>query len=277
MPDIRLIALDLDGTLLTSEKKLTDENAAALEACAKAGIEVVPATGRFYKGMPDTVRLLPYVHYVICINGAQVYDVRKDETVCASEIPWQRAVELMRFMDGLPVIYDCYQDGWGWMSQGMYDKAEAYAANPHSLDMILRLRTPVPDLKETLSERKRGVQKVQMFFRDMDRRAEAFPLLREAFPDLEITTSIVNNIEINSKDATKSVGLRKLAAYLGLDMKQTMAFGDDLNDVYVLRDAGVGVAMANGCPEALEAADYVTGDCDRSGVAEAIRKLVLRH
>ncbi|MBQ9910134.1 MAG: HAD family phosphatase [Lachnospiraceae bacterium] len=275
MPDIRLIALDLDGTLLTSDKKLTDENAAALKACAEAGIEVVPATGRFYKGMPDTIRDLPYVHYVICINGAQVYDVGKDETVCASEIPWQRAVELMRFMDGLPVIYDCYQDGWGWMSREMYCKAEEYAANPHSLDMILRLRTPVPDLKETLTERKKGVQKVQMFFKDMDRRAEAFPMLRRAFPDLEVTTSIVNNIEINSRDATKSEGLKKLASYLGLDMKQTMAFGDDLNDVYVLRDAGVGVAMANGCQEALEAADYVTGDCDHSGVAEAIRKLVL--
>ena len=277
MRNIRLIALDLDGTLLDSEKRLTKENAAALQEAAEAGIEIVPATGRFYKGMPEVIRDLPYVHYTICINGAQVYDVRENRTVGASEIPWQRAVELMTYMDSLPVIYDCYQNGWGYMSRAMYDQAEVYAANPHSLDMILRLRTPVPDLKEYLAEKKEGVQKVQMFFRDMEARAVAMQELKKAFPDLEVTTSIVNNIEINSKEATKSVGLKKLADYLQIDMAETMAFGDDLNDVTILAAAGIGVAMGNSCPEAKEAADHVTSDCDHSGVAEAIRKLVLNE
>ena len=71
-PDIHLIALDLDGTLLTSQKQLSPRNLAALTRAAELGIEIVPATGRFYGGMPDFIRALPFLHYALTINGAQV-------------------------------------------------------------------------------------------------------------------------------------------------------------------------------------------------------------
>ena len=270
MHNIRLIALDLDGTLLDADKQLSKENAAALARAAEAGIEIVPATGRFYRGMPKLIRDLPYVHYVISINGADVYDVVRQKTVCGSGIPWQRAVAVMEQLDELPVIYDCYQDGWGWMTQAFYDKAEQYAANIHSLEMIRNLRTPVPELKACLRERARDVQKIQIFFRDMEKRAEALKALPKAFPDLVVTTSIVNNIEINSRDATKGVALQKLAAYLGIPVAQTMAFGDDRNDITMLEEAGIGVAMGNAGEEVKRAADDVADDCNDSGVAHAI-------
>ena len=271
MRKIKLIALDLDGTLLGSDKQLSAENAAALERAAKEGIEIVPATGRFYRGMPQNVRELPYVRYVITVNGAQVFDVARQQTVCGSEIPWKRAVAVMERLDELDVIYDCYQDGWGWMTQAFYDKAEQFAAHIHSLEMIRNLRTPVPELKACLKERARDVQKIQIFFRDMEKRAEALQALPEAFPDLVVTTSIVNNIEINSREATKGVALQKLAAYLGIPIAQTMAFGDDRNDISMLEEAGIGVAMGNAGEEVKRAADYVTDDCDHSGVARAIQ------
>ncbi len=71
-PDIHLIALDLDGTLLNSKKQLSPRNLAALTRAAELGIEIVPATGRFYGGMPDFIRALPFLHYALTINGAQV-------------------------------------------------------------------------------------------------------------------------------------------------------------------------------------------------------------
>jgi len=270
MHNIRLIALDLDGTLLNADKQLTTQNAAALEKAAAQGVEIVPATGRFYRGMPEVIRNLPYVHYVISVNGAQVYDIINRKTVCASEIPWQRAVAVMRRLDELDVIYDCYQDGWGWMTQAFYDKAEQYAAHIHSLEMIKNLRTPVPELKAYLEERAAGVQKIQIFFRDMALRAEALQTLPEEFPDLVVTTSIVNNIEINSREATKGVALRKLAAYLDIPTAQTMAFGDDTNDITMLQEAGIGVAMGNAYGEVKRNADYITLDCNDNGVAAAI-------
>ena len=274
MRKIRLIALDLDGTLLDSDKRLSAENAAALARAAEEGIEIVPATGRFYRGMPQNVRELPYVRYVITVNGAEVFDVARQQTVCGSEIPWERAVAVMERLDGLDVIYDCYQDGWGWMTQTLYDQAERYAANVHSLDMIKNLRTPVPELKALLKERASGVQKIQIFFRDMELRAAMLRALPEAFPDLVVTTSIVNNIEINSREATKGAALEKLAAHLGIPVEETMAFGDDRNDIPMLLSAGIGVAMENAEEEVKKAADYVTDGCDDDGVANAILRFL---
>ena len=270
MHNIKLIALDLDGTLLNSDKQLTPENRAVLEKAAGEGVEIVPATGRFYKGMPEIIRELPFVRYVISINGAQVYDAVNGKTVCSSEIPWERAVSVMEHLDTLDTIYDCYQDGWGWMTEEFYNKADRYAAHIHSLEMIKKLRTPVPELKAYLADKAHGVQKVQAFFKDMELRAEVLKTLPAEFPDLVITTSIVNNIEINSREATKGVALEKLAAYLGIPLESTMAFGDDTNDITMLEAAGIGVAMGNAYDEVKGSADFVTSDCDENGVAYAI-------
>ena len=136
MRKIRLIALDLDGTLLTTEKVLTEENRKALLRCAEEGVEIVPATGRFYGGMPENIRSLPFVHYAITVNGAQVYDIARDEALYKGEIPVEEAVEIMSFLDTLPVIYDCYMDNWGWMTKGLYDLAPVYAPHKHSLQHL---------------------------------------------------------------------------------------------------------------------------------------------
>lgn len=271
---MKLIALDLDGTLLTTEKVLTPENEAALRRAAEAGILIVPATGRFYGAIPEAVRSLPYIRYAITINGAQVWDAALQQALVTAEIPWRRAVELMAFLDKLPVIYDCYLDNWGWMSRAHYERAAEFAPTRHSLEMLQKLRTPVPELKAYVSQTGHDVQKIMMFFRDPALRLEAMRTLAERFPDLAVTSSIPMNVELNSLDARKGVALAQLAACLGIPRAETMAFGDDLNDLSMLRAAGIGVAMGNACPEAKAAADTVTESCDDNGVAKALERLV---
>ncbi len=271
---MKLIALDLDGTLLTTEKELTPENEAALRRAAEAGIEIVPATGRFYGAIPEAVRSLPYVHYAITINGAQVWDVRAAQPLLRAEIPWRRAVKVLSILDALPVIYDCYMDNWGWMTQSHYDRAAEFAPHRHSLDMLRYFRTPVSELKVHLAQVGHDVQKIQMFFRDMDLRARTMEELALRFPDLAVTSSLPRNVELNSVQAQKGLALEGLAARLGIPMAETMAFGDDLNDVSMLRVAGIGVAMANAGPEALAAADKITASCDENGVSQAIERLL---
>ena len=275
MPDIRLIALDLDGTLLNSDKQLTQQNAQALACAAARGIEIVPTTGRFFSGMPEIIRSLPYLHYAITINGAAVYDVRCDEDIARAEIPLPLAVEIMRYLDTLPVIYDCYMNNWGWMTRAMQLRADAFAPDEHYLRMIRNLRTPVDDLKSYLLETGRDVQKIQLFLTDPALRLTLLRQLGGQFEGLCVSSSVPNNIEINSTDANKGEALRKLAAHLGLDISRTMAIGDGLNDLSMLRAAGVGVAMENACPEAKQAADYLTGSCDESGVAAAIKRFCM--
>ena len=234
MRDIKLIALDLDGTLLNSDKKLSRENGEALRAASEKGIEIVPATGRFYGGMPDFIRALPYVHYAITINGAEVLDVANNAPVYRAEITPDDAVKMMEYLDRLPVIYDCYMDGWGWMTASMQEKAAEFAPTPHNLKMLLELRNPVPELKAHLRETGRDVQKVQAFFHDLRFRTRVIEDLRVLFPDAAFTTSISNNMEINHKDAQKGKALAGLAAYLGIDVSETAAFGDDMNDLSMI-------------------------------------------
>ena len=275
MPDIRIIALDLDGTLLNSQKELTEGCLSALTQAAEKGIEIVPTTGRFFGGMPACIRELPFLHYAITINGAQVYDIRRDCAVSRTEIPWQRAIEIMELMDGYPVLYDCFMDNWGWMSREFWERPEDYTDNPHYIKMLRELRKPVPELKAHLRQLRHDVQKTQFFTKDKALRQHLLKEFALLLPDIAVTTSLPDNVELNHREAHKGAALRQLADYLAVPMSATMACGDGLNDITMLRDAGLGVAMANACDEAKAAADVLTLSCDEDGVARAIERFCL--
>lgn len=273
-PDYRLIALDLDGTLLNSEKQLTEENARALADAAAQGIWIVPTTGRFFDGMPQVIRELPYLRYAITINGAQVMDIATGQTIYRAELPLNQAIEIMKYLDTLPVIYDCYMDNWGWISRHMQEAAPEFAADRHSLKMIQELRTPVDDLKQYLLRRGKNVQKLQFFIKNPDERWAIAEYIRTHFPGTAVAASLANNLEVNTGAANKGAAVSALAAHLGLDMAQTVAFGDGGNDLSMIRACGLGVAMRNSCREVLEAADCITASCDENGVALVIRELL---
>jgi len=275
MPDIKIIALDLDGTLLNSRKELTEGCLSALERAAAKGIEIVPTTGRFFGGMPPCIRELPFPHYAITINGAQVYDIRRDCAVSRTEIPWKRAVAVMELLDTMPLLYDCFMDNWGWMSRDFWERVEDYTDNPHYIKMLRELRKPVPELKTHLAELQHDVQKIQFFTRDAALRQRLLKELPGMLPDIAVTTSVADNVELNDIGAHKGAALRQLAAYLGVPISATMACGDGLNDVTMLRDAGLGVAMANACDEARAAANVLTAGCNEDGVARAIETYCL--
>lgn len=270
MSDIRIIALDLDGTLLNSRKELTPGCWAALDRAAAAGIEIVPTTGRYFGGMPEVIRALPYLHYAITVNGAQVYDIRRDAVVYRAELPCAQAVAIMQAFDDESIDYDCYMDNQGWITRSVWERAAEFAPDEHYFHMVRALRKPVDDLKRFVLERGGSVQKVQAFTWDMPLRRRMLDTLAERFESIALSSSVVNNIEVNHADANKGAALLRLAEYLGLDRSQTAAFGDGLNDVSMIADAGIGIAMANACQEVAACADRVTAGCDEDGVAAGI-------
>ena len=267
-----IIAVDLDGTVLDAEKKVTERTLAALEAAAESGIWVVPATGRILKGMPEEILKLGWIRYMILANGATVWDRETESCLYRAEISAETGLEVFRWLDGFPVIYDCYQDNQGWMTASMWENAEAYAPSPFYLQHIRTLRRPVPDLKEHIRRSGTSLQKIQAFCRDDDTQRRL--LADTPFPGVAVSSSVPRNVEINHADATKGHALLALAAHLGLDREQVMAFGDGLNDITMIRAAGVGVAMANAVEEVRQAADEITATNDEDGVAAVIERLL---
>ncbi len=274
MPKIQLIAMDLDGTLLTTDKRLTERNRHALEKAAEAGISVVPATGRIYAGVPEELRALPFIRYLILGNGATVYDREADRILYSAEIPPQTAVEVLEWLDGFAAIYDCYQDNQGYMTAEMWEKADRYAPSPVYLQMIRTLRKPVPDLKEHLRARGRSVQKLQAFCETDEVQAQVLEKTARRFSGLSVTTSIARNVEINDGRANKGAGLQALCDFLGIGTGTAVAFGDGFNDLSMIRTAGIGVAMGNSVQAVLDAADRIAPGNDEDGVGRVVEELL---
>ena len=281
MPDrIGIVALDLDGTLLDSQKRLSEANRSALERAAAEGVQVVPTTGRFFGMMPAVVRDLPFVRYAITVNGAEVYDRLEDKVVVREEIPLDMAIGIMEILDGFDIIYDCYRNGWGWITAALQRKAEEYTPDEHYLKAVREFRHPVPDLKAHLraTADEGDVQKVMLFTRKDGDTTDVLDAIRREvgarFPDIRITASTRNNLELNIASANKGRALGRLAEHLGLTLANCMAFGDGLNDLTMVEAAGVGVAMANAVDEVKRAAKVVTASNDEDGVAKTVLEML---
>lgn len=269
-----IIALDLDGTLLNSDKQLSEGNRRALERAYEAGYAIVPTTGRFYGGCPACIRELPFIRYIITINGAEVADLQTGEVIYSAEIPNERALAVYEAMDSENVLYDCYQHNAAFMSAAHKERIDDMVSSDHYREMLHRLRKPVPDLKAFLRENGEDVQKIQLFTVDRALRLHLMETLPTMFEGLAVSSSVIDNIEINDCRAHKGAALLALADHLGLRREDTFAFGDGLNDLTMLREAGIGFAMENGEAEVKAVADRVTAGCDEDGVARGIEAIL---
>ena len=273
--DIKLIALDLDGTLLDSSKNISEENLSALSRAAESGIYIVPATGRYAGGMPECIKDLPFLRYAITVNGAAVVDLKTGQTIYSCDIPFERSLQILDYCAGLPSAYDFYAESMGYMERRFWDNIENYLDSEIYCRTVRQTRKPIDeDSRDFIKKRGCCIQKVQLFTRDLQLILDVYDHVQATMPDMIATSSLKNNVEINAKGATKGKALAALAAYLGLDQKQTMAFGDGGNDVEMMRCAGIGVAMANGTAATKKNADLVTLTNDGSGVAYAINRLL---
>ncbi|MCI8466051.1 MAG: HAD family phosphatase [Lachnospiraceae bacterium] len=275
--DIKMIAMDLDGTLLTTDKKLESRTRQALFQAAERGILIVPATGRSLTGLAPEVRALPFIRYVITGNGAAVWDLERQELVVRRAFSTEKALELWDFISGYHTMQDACVDGRARMEPEYYDRVEEFMQDEPRCLLIRSTRTPTKGLRELVADEKTVVEKFNLFFREdrEEQRQQAREDLRR-LGGLSVTSSLGNNLEINHIDATKGKGILALASYLGVSMGQVMAFGDGENDISMLQAAGMGVAMGNAPEEVKAAANLVTLDNDEEGVAYSIEKYVLK-
>lgn len=270
---IRLIALDLDGTLLNDRKELTPRTIRALTAAGQRGVWIVPATGRTATGIPAELLALPGVRYAITANGARMIDLETGTALRELYIPRPLALEAYDRLMHYDCVVDLFQDGQGYTTAENLARVEGFV--PENLRMYVRgTRETLADMRAFVAAQSRGLEKYTIFFREEAERRRAWAEM-EAL-GLEVVSSLPLNMELNAAGVNKGAGLLALAQALELPAAALMACGDGGNDIAMLRAAGLGVAMENAFPEVRAAADHITLSNNEDGVACAIERFVLQ-
>ena len=271
--DIRMIAFDLDGTLLRSDKTISPRTMNALLAAQEKGVMLVPSTGRLLRSLPEPLLDKSLTRYFILVNGAQVYDSHEDRTLLREELTPQQTMRMLHFLKEHNVLRGVYIDGLGHMSREDFAEIDAVAATPATAALMRRSYITDDDL-EAATAQYDSAQKIIAFFRNPDDKQTILREITSRFPGYAVSSSLGNNIEINAKNATKGIALRFLCEKIGVPIGQCMAFGDGTNDYAMLRAAGLGVAMGNASPEVQSCADEVTQTNDDDGVARMIERVL---
>ncbi|MEC0247589.1 Cof-type HAD-IIB family hydrolase [Paenibacillus chitinolyticus] len=244
MSQYKLIALDMDGTLLNEEKQVSPANREAIYAALEAGVTVIFSTGRGVQSALPYAEELKLETPIVSVNGSEVWKAPHDllkRTLLD--------LDLVRRMYDLAIEHDTWY--WAYSVEGMYNrdnwaeditkpqwlKFGFYTENKESLEII------------------RG------------------ELAR--WGELEITNSHPDNLELNPKGISKASGIEEVCNLLGIEMSQVIAMGDSENDIAMIRAAGLGVAMGNAQDGVKRIADLVTVTNDEDGVAKIIQEYVL--
>ena len=271
--DIKLIAFDLDGTLLRPDKTISPRTQAALEAANAKGVLLVPATGRLFIALPPELQDAALVRYMILINGASIYDSKTKQILTRTEMDLPQAERMHAYMQTLPALCGFYQNDQGWMSSGDYAQLPQVMPSAASASVLQRAYLPTEHFDAQLHAAP-SIQKMIVYFRDLEKKFFYLDEMTEKFPDYAVSSSIINNIEVNAKLATKGDALAKLCAMLDIPIAQCMAFGDDTNDCSMLRAAGLGVAMGNASDAVKACADAVAESNEEDGLARMIEQVL---
>ena len=271
---IRMIGVDLDGTLLNSEKQLTAYTREVLKQAIEQEVAVVVATGRPFSGVPDELKHFPGIRYALTANGARILDMQKQKVVYENLLSVESSEKVIDILRKHHAIHEFFVDGVGYMNEDGLKNVYAYFEDPHMAEYLQSTRIPVKDVKEKLQTMKCEVDKLQGIFRNQKDKEEALEELN-TLSVIVVTAAMDNNLEINKEGTNKGLGLLQLGKSLGISREEIMACGDGGNDVEMLKEVGFAVAMANGSDPVKKAADFVTVSNDEDGVAKAIERFVL--
>lgn len=270
----RMIGVDLDGTLLKSDKELAPYTREILRRAIDQGILVMPSTGRPLTGVPKDLLEFPGIKYAVTANGARVIDIATGKPMVEELLPHDIASELMDVFERYDSFREIYFDGVGYASKEALANISKYLELPPMANYIASTRIAVDDVREKFEEEDRPVDKIQALFTSVEDRDDARAEIQD-IPGIEITGALPMNLEINAAGVNKGKAMIELGKVLGIPKEEIMAFGDGDNDLKMLKEVGVGVAMENAIESVKEAADYITLTNDEEGVARFIEKYVL--
>ena len=268
MPGYRLLALDMDGTLLTSDKRISPHTVDALRTATEAGVTVALCTGRTTAELMDyRPQLEGVVSHAVLVSGGVLRNMTTGETIHARSL----ALDLARSV----------------VAQGLRENAIVQVLTPEYSVMTHRDVDRMPDLGQGIYQglarmwghlvddipafveaHPNDVCKINLHHVDAASCERSYRVL-ESLP-VQLAGGEAASIEVTPQGVTKGTGLQMLCDHLGIGLEQAIAVGDGGNDLDVLPVAGLAVAMGNSSPEVLACADVVVADNDHDGIAEVV-------
>lgn len=276
---IRLVALDLDGTLLDPRGHLGEDVRLAVAELVRARVRVVVCTGRRFRTALPVVERLGLSGAVVIHNGAVVKDIASGKTLQHAYLPeglYAGVLDLMREHQGPPLVYvDSYHEGTDILTE------QTWRAHPFQREYLEDNGEHVREVEDLASA---GHSEVIMLSTMGDE--ESLGRLRDrasrAFGASVRTHRLINKnyrgqiLEFLSPESGKWAALERLAGAAGIAPGEIAAIGDDTNDAEMIARSGLGIAMGNAVPEAREAARLVVRGNAESGVVEAIEQVLAR-
>lgn len=262
---IRLIATDMDDTLLDAGSRLTPRTLSALKRAMDAGVMISLSSGR----MPES--MLPFAEQIgvnapmILFNGALIYDYRTDVTLFANPIPADVALGVAKMIESMGIYLQIYP-GKGYYCHRRCGHTDRYEAS---------IRVPCTELGVPVSEWMQGGMVKMLAIATPEVIDEAQKKLREAFPKgVNFMKSKPHYLEIVGEGIDKGRAIHVLAEKMGISVDEIMAFGDGQNDATMIAEAGLGVAMENAVDECKAAAKLVAPRSTEDGVAQVIERFL---
>lgn len=279
MKDIKLVALDLDGTLFDNSSRISERNLTAIRSITDKGIHVVISTGRPFEGIPFDQIKGTGINYAITANGSGIYEISTGKCLYENAMDEELVTPILNFLLTRDIHMDAFIGGKGYTPVLCVETAQKLTVPSSIKNYIITTRTRLDNILQFIHENQLKVQKMTLNFYPA---ADGTLIDRETVrkflvsnPSITTVCGGYNNLEFTRADANKGVGLRKLAEILGVNPDATMAIGDTENDLAIIEAAGIGVAMGNATDAVKARADYVTTTNTKDGVAAAIEHFIL--
>ena len=276
----RLAALDLDGTLLSTNGTISEENKSAIKKATNQGVTFAISTGRPYCGLPLATMEELGIQYAITANGACLYKAPGKECLFEDCMDTGLVIDILEKLLKLEMHISLFIQGEAYMPAQCREALLKITTLPDSLkEYILSTREGISDITGFLRECRQPVQKLTLnFLANPDgsyiNRDETIKILSQ-YPEINYLSGGYGNLEFARAGVTKGRGLSLLCKILDIPLEQAIACGDSENDLDMMKKAGLGVAMAN-APEFIRSqADDVTLDNDEHGVAAMLEKWIV--
>ncbi len=267
----KLIAFDLDGTLLFDISKISEENYAALKKIFDMGVTIVPTTGRSLYEIPKEVRECPYFKYAITSGGACTYELKSGELIDSALLTKEESKKLLSLLFEYDNVTMVHHNGYTYVDKTLgpeyYDRCRV---NKGFKKFIPIFDEAIEDFKDFCL----GLENVELTctFLPGDRETEEFKTRLKKLGNYTVTKSAKDNFEVISGKADKGEAVASLSKKLGIAKEEIIAVGDSVNDLAMIRSAGLGIAMQNAMEELKAEADHIA--CHHK---EHIAKYILEH